>query len=320
MLLELIAEDRRKISDLENAPSGAMVDVVAVVHAVGELVTIMKRDGSETSKRSITLRDNSGSSIELTMWAPQSVDVGGKLEAMTSGGARPVLAVKNARVGEFQGKNIGTVGSSHIDIEPDLVEGAQLRHWYDEGGGATADVKSFSGVGGGGGGGRGDRFVTLAHLKDEIARQGATPAFWVQCRCHVTYLKVNEEGPFYPACPLKNGERMCQKKLRFDDATGAWSCARHEGEAVDRCEWRYIINATVADHTGQQWVSAFGDAGDVLMGMPANALKQLRDDDFQAYEQALEGRGGHARIMCSVFSLGFWKPWVARKSPVGRWV
>ena len=36
----------RKISDLEQIPSGAMVDVVAVVHAVGELVTIMKRDGS----------------------------------------------------------------------------------------------------------------------------------------------------------------------------------------------------------------------------------------------------------------------------------
>ena len=108
----------RKISDLENAPSGAMVDVVAVVHAVGELVTIMKRDGSETSKRSITLRDNSGSSIELTMWAPQSVDVGGKLEAMTSGGARPVLAVKNARVGEFQGKNIGTVGARTSTSSP----------------------------------------------------------------------------------------------------------------------------------------------------------------------------------------------------------
>ena len=276
----------RKISDLEQVPAGAMVDVVAVVHAVGELVTIMKRDGSETSKRSITLRDDSGSSIELTMWAPQSVDIGGKLEAMTSGGARPVLAVKNGRVGEFQGKNIGTVGSSHIDIEPDLVEGAQLRHWYDEGGGSTAEVKAFSGVGGGGGASR-DRFVTVAHLKDEIARQGATPAFWVQCRCHVTYLKVNEEGPFYPACPLKNGERMCQKKLRFDDTTGQWHCARHEGETVPHCEWRYIINATVADHTGQQWVSAFGDAGDVLMGMPANALKQLRDDDFQAYEQAL---------------------------------
>ena len=277
----------KKIGDLETVVVGAMVDVVAVVHSVGDLAIIMKRDGGETSKRSIFLRDDSGASIELTMWAPTSVDIGGKLETLVANGQHPVLALKNGRVGEFQGKNLGTVNSSHVDIDPDLSEGAKLRMWYDNEGGATAEVKSFSGAPGGGGGGRGDRCVTLAHLKDEIASQGATPAFWVQCRCHVTYLKVNEEGPFYPACPLKNGERMCQKKLRYDDATGAWACARHEGEVVANCEWRYVINATVADHTGQHWVSAFGDAGDVLMGMPANRLKELRDADYKAYEQAL---------------------------------
>ena len=276
----------RKISEMEAINPGAMVDVVAVVHSVGDLVVILKKDGSETSKRSIMLRDDSGASIELTMWAPQSVDIGGKLENLIVNGAHPVLAIKNGRVGEFQGKNIGTVGSSHVDIDPDLTEGAKLRMWYDNYGGATAEVKAFSG-GGGGGGGRGDRCVTIAHLKDEIATQGANPAFWVQCRCHVTYLKVNEEGPFYPACPLKNGERMCQKKLRYDDGTGSWLCARHEGENIPHCEWRYIINATVADHTGQQWVSAFGDAGDVLMGMPANELKALRDENFQQYEEKL---------------------------------
>jgi replication factor A1 len=43
-----------------------------------------------------------GASIELTMWAPHSVDVGGKLEAMVNGGEHPVLAIKNGRVGEFQ--------------------------------------------------------------------------------------------------------------------------------------------------------------------------------------------------------------------------
>ena len=202
----------KKIADVEQIAQGAMVDVVAVVHSVGDLTTILKRDGSETSKRSVVLRDDSGASIELTMWAPQSVDVGGKLEQMTSAGEHPILAIKNGRVGEFQGKNIGTVGSSHLDINPDVSEGAALRHWYDEGGGATAEVRAFSGVGGGGGGGR-DRCVTIAQLKEEIQQLGATPAFWVQCRCHVTYLKANDEGPFYPACPLKNGERMCQKKL-----------------------------------------------------------------------------------------------------------
>ena len=45
----------RKIAEVDQIQAGSMVDIVAVVHAVGDLATIMKRDGSETSKRSVTL-------------------------------------------------------------------------------------------------------------------------------------------------------------------------------------------------------------------------------------------------------------------------
>jgi replication factor A1 len=50
----------KKIAEVEAVAQGAMVDVVAVVHSVGDLNTIMKRDGGETSKRSVILRDDSG--------------------------------------------------------------------------------------------------------------------------------------------------------------------------------------------------------------------------------------------------------------------
>ena len=53
-----------------------MCHYIEVVHSVGELATIMKRDGSETNKRSIILRDDSGASVELTLWAPQANEVG----------------------------------------------------------------------------------------------------------------------------------------------------------------------------------------------------------------------------------------------------
>jgi replication factor A1 len=52
----------------------------------------------------------------------------------------------------------------------------------------AAEARGLSGQGGGGRGG--DRCVTIAQLKEEIAVQGATPPFWVACRCHVTYLKA----------------------------------------------------------------------------------------------------------------------------------
>jgi replication factor A1 len=287
----------QKIASIEDAFVGGMADVIGVVHTVGDLATIMKRDGGETNKRSVHLRDDSGASIELTMWAPHAIDVGGKLEAMVNGGEHPVLAVKNGRVGEFQGKNIGTVSSTNIDVNPDLTEAAKLRHWYDAEGGATATVATLGG-GGGGGGGKGDRCVTLAQLKDEIAQLGANPPFWVQCRCHITYIKAPQDaGPYYPACPLLNGERMCQKKLRYDESSGSWNCERHNGENIPHCEWRYILNMTVSDHTGQHWVSAFGDQGDTIMGMKASNLHQLYNDDHAAYEQALQNANFTSHMM-----------------------
>ena len=287
----------QKIASIEDAMVGGMVDVIGVVHTVGDLATIMKRDGGETSKRSVHIRDDSGASVELTMWAPHAVDIGGKLEAMVNGGEHPVLAVKNGRVGEFQGKNIGTVGSTNIDVNPDLTEAAKLRHWYDAEGGATATVTTFGG-GGGGGGGKGDRCVSIAQLKDEIAQIGANPPFWVQCRCHITYIKAPQDsGPYYPACPLQNGDRMCQKKLRFDEAQGSWNCERHSGEHVPHCEWRYILNMTVSDHTGQHWVSAFGDQGDAIMGMKASELHRLYNENHAAYEQALQNANFTSHMM-----------------------
>ena len=57
----------QKIASIEDAFVGGMADVIGVVHTVGDLATIMKRDGGETNKRSVHLRDDSGASIELTM-------------------------------------------------------------------------------------------------------------------------------------------------------------------------------------------------------------------------------------------------------------
>jgi replication factor A1 len=48
------------------------------------------------------LRDDSGASVELTLWSPHAMDVGGKLEALVNGGEHPVLALKHGRVGDFQ--------------------------------------------------------------------------------------------------------------------------------------------------------------------------------------------------------------------------
>lgn len=60
-------------------PAGTMLDVLGVLHSIGDYTTITLKNGTEQSKRSIVLRDNSNRSIELTMWAEFASEPGDQL-------------------------------------------------------------------------------------------------------------------------------------------------------------------------------------------------------------------------------------------------
>ena len=45
-------------------------------------------------------------------------------------GGHPVIAVKSARVGDFNGKTLSTISTSLVDLDPDVPEAAQLRNWW----------------------------------------------------------------------------------------------------------------------------------------------------------------------------------------------
>ena len=44
-------------------------------------------------------------------------------------GAHPVVAVKTARVGDFNGKTLSTLSTSLVDVDPDVPEAGLLRNW-----------------------------------------------------------------------------------------------------------------------------------------------------------------------------------------------
>ena len=68
------------IDKVENESPNTVIDVVGVVESVQDNVTIQKKDGTETTKRSLLLRDQSGRSVELSMWGAYSEDPGNLLE------------------------------------------------------------------------------------------------------------------------------------------------------------------------------------------------------------------------------------------------
>ena len=48
---------------------------------------------------------------------------------MLEQGSHPVLAVKSARVGDFNGKTLSTLNTSLVSLDPDIPEAGMLRNW-----------------------------------------------------------------------------------------------------------------------------------------------------------------------------------------------
>ncbi|MBN6743325.1 hypothetical protein JKG47_23275, partial [Acidithiobacillus sp. MC6.1] len=49
-----------------------------------------------------------------------------------------------------------------------------------------------------------------------------------------------------------------------------------------------IMSLNVNDHTGQLWLSCFDDTGRAVMGMSADQLIELKENDTAAMEKAFE--------------------------------
>ena len=140
----------KSIEEVERQEKNKCLDVVGVVESVDAWQTIQTRAGSETQKRAVYLRDDTGRSVELTLWGSLVQTPGAQLEAEVQQGRHPILAAKGVRVGDFNGKNLGTISSTQIDVDPEHPRAHQLRQWYDNGGAREA-VQSLGGGGGGGG-------------------------------------------------------------------------------------------------------------------------------------------------------------------------
>lgn len=265
----------RPISDIEAMENNNVIDVIGVVSSISPSTSIMRKNGTETQKRVLQLKDISGRSVELTLWGNFCNAEGQTLQSMCDSGAFPVLAVKAGRVNDFNGKSIGTISTSKLFIEPDFPEALKTKAWFEREGknmpsmSLSREVSSI---------GRTDVRKTISQIKDERLGTSEKPD-WITISATVTFIKVDNFS--YTACPLMIGDRQCNKKVT-NNGDGKWRCDRCD-QTVDECEYRYILQFQIQDHTGLTWVTAFQECGDQIMGISAKELYFLKyeeqDDD-----------------------------------------
>ncbi|KAG6577754.1 Replication protein A 70 kDa DNA-binding subunit C, partial [Cucurbita argyrosperma subsp. sororia] len=259
------------ISEIEGMGSNSVVDVIGVVSSINPATSLMRKNGTETQKRSLQLKDMSGRSVELTLWGNFCQAEGQKLQNMCDSGLFPVLAVKSGRVSDFNGKAVGTISTSQLFVEPDFPEARTLRGWFEKEGRSTPSVSISREVATMG---RTDVRKTISQIKDERLGTSEKPD-WITVSATVSFVKV--DNFCYTACPIMIGDRQCSKKVT-NNGDGKWRCDRCD-QSVDECDYRYILQLQIQDHTGLTWVTAFQEGGEEIMGLPAKRLYYLKYEE-----------------------------------------
>lgn len=273
----------RSISDVEGLENNSILDIIGLVFSISPTSTIMRKDSTETQKRNLQLKDTSGKSVELVLWGEFCNAEGQELQSMCDSGLFPVLAVKSARVNEFNGKSVGTLKTSQLFIEPDFPEACTLKEWFDREGRNTPslsisrDNSSFP---------KTEVRKTISQIKDEKLGTSEKPDYITVC-ASISFIKV--ENFCYTACPLTVGERKCSKKVT-NNGDGKWHCERCD-QLVNECEYRYILQCQIQDHTGLTWMTAFQEGGEEIMGIPAKELYYMKyeEQDDEKFNEIIYG-------------------------------
>lgn len=266
----------RSINEIETADNNSILDIIGIVISVNPSVSILRKNGMETQRRILNLKDSSGKSVELTLWGEFCNREGQKLQEMSDSGFCPVLAVKSGKVNDFSGKSVGTISATQLFINPDFPEAHSLRDWFDRVGKDAASQSISKDIMAGAP--KNEIRKTISQIKDEGLGRSDKPD-WVTVKATITFIKT--DNFCYTACPLMIGDRQCNKKATMSG--NVWQCDRCNQEFRE-CDYRYLLQAQIQDHTGLTWVTAFQESGEEILGCSAKELYLLK------YEEQDEGR------------------------------
>ena len=96
------------------------MDIIAVVKSAGDCATIVSsKTQKELKKRDLVIVDKSLTEVQLTLW-------GGMAENYSEA-ANPIVAIKGARVSDYNGVSLSSGFQSVIQFNPDLPQSHELK-------------------------------------------------------------------------------------------------------------------------------------------------------------------------------------------------
>ncbi|KAG0365494.1 replication factor-A protein 1 [Gamsiella multidivaricata] len=256
------------LSTLANINEKETVDVVAIVKEIGEVTnTNSQKTNRPVIKRDLTLVDSTGFATRLTLWGNQA-------ESFSVNGSNPVIAFKGVSVSNYGGKSLNAFGGSTYKLNPEITEAFKLRAWFDQQGQSAtfqahaSDFKANAAP-----------RMTFDEFKNAAANLEPVQQLYFETKGTIVSMGKAENTFQYPACPMPN----CNKKVTQD--SNGWRCEKCS-QTHPEPEYRYIMGVNVADHTGQNWLQAFNDAGATITGRPAAELVMNPNEVRPTFDRA----------------------------------
>lgn len=191
-----------------------------------------------------------------------------------------VVAFKGVKVSDFGGRSLSLLSSGTMTVDPDIGEAQRLKGWYDAQGRTESFTSHASLSGATNSNMKPDRFKTVAQVTEEQLGMSEQPDYF-SLKATVVFIKQDATW-CYPACLSER----CNKKVTELDP-GQWRCEMCD-KSHPKPEYRYIMPISVSDHTGQLWLSCFDETGRLIMGMSADDLMQLHEDDPVAFGEVFQ--------------------------------
>lgn len=250
------------IQALNEVVKDTTVDVIGVLQKAGDVETFnSKNTNKDYDKRELTIVDDSGFSVRVTLWGQTATNFDPIPES--------VIAFKGVRVSDFNGKSLSLLSSGTMAVDPDIPEAHRLKGWYDASGRTDRFMTHNNGGTMGAAAGRKADDKNIFQVKDSGLGMGEEPEYFT-LKATIVYIK--QDTFCYPACSSEG----CNKKVTQVD--NGWRCEKCD-LVHERPEYRYIMSVNVNDHTGQLWLTCFDETARVIMGgKSANELMALKDD------------------------------------------
>lgn len=282
-----------KIAALENVDPQGLVDILAVVKHVGETNSIVsKKSGKELLKCELTIEDDSGAEVRLTMWGDTASTAQSKF------GNSPIVAFKRARVSDYGGR---TLSGGSFEVNPNIPQAQQLRQWWAVHGNKTATRSLSTTMGGNRGPEPFEQRKNVSSIKSEQMGYNEKPD-WLSFKATITFLKKDkqgDDGAWYTAC-ANSGEPCRNMYKATQTSDGNWHCDKCQ-QTNENCVRRYIFSGTVADDTCTSWVSIFNEQAEVL-------LDGAKADELYAHVANGDGRD----IYDSTFAKATYTDWILK--------